>query len=225
MRKIFILGTIAALIFGNSIGVNAQAESIDESVILIDNAFVDMISKNPEELYKQFDNIENIQEVVINNDEIYAEAYEILDEDITALPCDATLNKVSLNRACNILTADSSFETSTIYILSASTTKTSSNTLAEDGVTLKGYIIWEDILGPVNNFKSASGSRSGAYNENGNYMVLRHSTPLCSGTFDTSFYATSDLDDTTGTGFQLIINTKTTKGSSLQLRVKTLVTD
>lgn len=196
----------------------------------MDDVAMTLLQDNPELLYEKYSNVISVEEIPLEGSvlEDCARAYEYNSNgSVDALECELTLSKITcMDESVDYRTANT--EESTYYVLMAVTsTKTSEDSTTQNGVTLKGCIGWEDWLGPVNKFSYASGSRSGSYNasEQAYYLATRGTTNLCSGYFDTSFYSTSNLSDTTGSQFRLMITTKDSSGNKVELNFFTSIFD
>lgn len=230
MRKTLLITTLAFLLSTCSICVNAQSiyDNMPTEEFKINDSTVAMLQINPELIYETYSDVIDIQEVSLTDSQISkcVEAYEYNENGVRQeLECEVTLNKILLQNNADILNSTGQ-DTSTLYVLMAtSTSKTSDDSLTSDGVTLYGCIGWEDKLGIVNYFEYASGSRSGSYTGDGYYQAMRGTGTLCNGYFDTSFYSTSELDDTGGTEFRLIVRSSTSSGTSVQLNFTTSIFD
>ena len=228
MKKILLATILTTALFASSMCVNAQTshETEAEGIFVMDDSFIELMQTEPEMLYERYSNILSVQEVSLENSNIdeCVEVYEYAsDGSAQELDCEVTLNKILCRNDISAFAADEE-EVSTFYVLTASS-KISEDSLTENGVTLYGCIGWEDTLGPVNSFKYASGSRSGAYSGQGYYQALRGTATLCHGYFDSSFYATSEDEDTTGTQFRLIVRSSSTNGNTVQLNMTTSIFD
>lgn len=187
---------------------------------------MELLTTDVEALYEAYDFIDEIKDIDASDSDVDVEAFEIVDGEKETLPYSVSLKEISLSEDSLVVAPDNAIITSNLYLITAtSTTKTSSDTLTKEGVTLSGSILWVDNAGIANEFLSASGSRKGSTSGSGYYAAYRRYTPLCSGYFDSSFYAKSDLDDSTGTQFQLIVRSDSTTGNQVQLSVKTSIFD
>lgn len=156
----------------------------------------------------------------------YVEAYEqSVDGVMEEINCEVTLNKIICEDNASVLYSVNE-STSTYYVLSATaTSKTSENTLSDDDVTLYGCIGWKDNFGIDNEFEYVSGSRSGSYSGTGYYQASNRISPLCNGNFERSFYSTSNVEDTSGGEFRLLVRTPTTSGTTIYLDFGTSILD
>lgn len=230
MKKVISILAVAFVIFNNSMYVNAQSigETFSVHKIENDNSFIELMMTNPETIYEKYNNIIDIQEVPLEEEVINGcvDAYEYDATGlIEELDYNVKLNKIVYQSNSNKLHSINA-NTSTLYVLTAeASSKTSEDSLTNDGVTVKGCIGWNDVLGVVNYFEYASGSRSGSISGDGYYQALRGAHTLCSGNFDTSFYSTSQDADSSGTQFRLIVRSDTTSGSTVQLNLRTKAWD
>lgn len=229
MKRVIIILVATFALFTDYIHVNAHpnCETFSVNQLENDNSFIELMTTNPETIYEKYNNVIDIQEVPLE-EEINGcvEAYEY-DETglIEELDCNVKLNRIAYQSNSNTEYSVSA-NTSTLYILTAeASSKTSEDSLTEDGVTLKGCIGWNDVLGIGNSFEYASGSRSGSISGEGYYQALRGTHTLCYGNFATSFYSTSQDADTSGTQFRLIVRSGTTSGSTVQLNFTTSIFD
>lgn len=231
MKRTLLTTAFAFVLFTASIPVNAQIlfEIKPEETFEMDDAFMAMLQTNPELIYDEYSNVLNIQEVSLEDSILNecAEAYEYNTDGtlLQELDCEVTLNKIEVQS--NAATLNSVQEnTSSFYVLTATaSSKTSDDSLTSDGVTLYGCIGWDDNFGVINTFNYASGSRSGSYTGTGYYLAMRGTGTLCSGDFDTSFYATSNESDSSGTQFRLIVRSSTSSGTTVQLNFTTSIFD
>lgn len=230
MRRILSITTLAFLLSACSICVNAQStyDNMPAEEFKIDDSTVAMLQTNPDLIYEKYSDVIDIQEISLTDSQISkcAEAYEYSENGTRQeLECEVTLNKIILQNNEAVLNSVDE-NTSALYVLTAtSTSKISDDTLTSDGVTLYGCIAWEDKLGVVNYFKYVDGSRSGSYTGDGYYQAMRGTGTLCHGYFDTIFYSTSELEDTSGTEFRLIVRSSTASGTSVQLNFTTSIFD
>lgn len=229
MKNLFLITSLALAFLLDSSMVHAQSvmrEPVSEK-LTIDDELVTLLQTAPELIPEKYSNIVEVQTVSMDEDMIgdCVTAWEY-DENGTMLPleCDVVLNKiVCQNNASKTYSLGTT--ASTFYVLSATaTSKTSEDTLTEDGVTLYGCIGWEDVLGPFNNLEYVSGYRRGSYANKGSYTVLSWTHEMCGGDFDTSFYDTPD-DKVNGSQFQLIVNSDTSNGGKVKLNFSTSFLD
>lgn len=223
----YLVTSLALAFLLDSSMVHAQSvmrEPVSEK-LTIDDELVALLQTAPELVCEKYSNIIDVQTVSLDEDMI-DDCVTALEygENGTALPleCDVVLNKIVYqNQASELYSLGT--EASTYYVLSATaTSKTSTDTKTEDGVTLYGCIGWEDVLGPLGNkLEYVSGYRSGAYVNQGDYTALKQSHELCGGKFDTSFYDTPDDTGASSMKFRLIVNSDTKNGGRIQLNVST----
>lgn len=183
MKRVIIILVATFALFTDYIHVNAHpnCETFSVNQLENDNSFIELMTTNPETIYEKYNNVIDIQEVPLE-EEINGcvEAYEY-DETglIEELDCNVKLNRIVYQSNSNTEYSVSA-NTSTLYILTAeASSKTSEDSLTEDGVTLKGCIGWNDVLGIGNSFEYASGSRSGSISGEGYYQALRGTHTLC----------------------------------------------
>lgn len=227
-KKLFLVTTLALGLLSNSAAVSAQPlqdSAVTESIV-VDDSFVELLQTDSKALYEKYSNIVDIQEVQLDDEQLskYVEAYECSEDGmIEDVDCTATLNKITYrDGSVSPLTAD---RTSTIYVLMAeSTSKTSENSATQYGVTLKGSIVWIDHFGMSNELVSISGERSGSYDGDAKYAITGGTTPIGSGTFDTSF-ENNDYAGSTAFQFILTIASNPVSGKRFHITVKTSVTD
>lgn len=230
MKKSFLITALSFALFMNSFIVHAQPVLCDQASeeFILNDELIELIQTDPVSVCEKYSNITDVQRVSLDENVIgnYVTACEY-DENgnVHSLECDAVLNKITYqNDASELYSLNTG--TSTLYVLSATaTSKTSEDTLDEDGVILYGCIGWEDVLGVWNQLEYVSGNRSGSYANEGKYMAYRQSHLMCSGDFETSFYDTADADDAGGTQFRLIVRSDTSSGKTVQLTVLTSVFD
>lgn len=219
MKKFFLMLTVCCVLITSSMKVNAQ--TVSEQIFKLSDVPIDFMLEDRELIREKFSNIIDIQEISLEECKNIgiAEAYEYNEDNdiLQELDVELTLNKIICKN--DLYTLSSTNEnTSTYYALTARAIKPSSDSLTQDGITVSGTIYWEDNLGPINNFVSCSGSRSGAVSGDGYYQVLRGTATLCHGYFSgSSFSSSADSGkDTTGTSFQLIV-----RSNGVQVLVKT----
>lgn len=175
--------------------------------IMTTDLFVEELISNPELIHDKYANILSVEQRQIRD-----KNNMVLDgRNYTEMDCENYEYVATLTRMTFAIN-DQDGEVADYYVMSVSTdTKTSTGSLTQDGVTLNGSIGWIDYFGPINEFVYASGSRNGTYSEEGYYQVLRGTGTLCSGNFSSSFYATSNLSDKTGSEFRLYIRSKSSQ--------------
>ncbi len=226
MKKAVLITTLAVALFTSSIGVNAQAESVDisKAEFKVDHEFMEIFQTDQEQIYEKYSNVADIQEIQLSDSQISkcVEAYQDNGDGIRReVDCDVKLNKVVFQQEaglCSLAEEDAPV----LYVLSATaSSKESDSSTTKNGVTLYGCIGWTDNFGPNNKFEYVKGSRSGSYSGKGRYDALNGTTNLCGGDFDSSFYSTSTSNHTTGYSFRLNIQS----GTGFNLNFTTSVLD
>lgn len=230
MKKALWAITVSAVLLVCSLQVNAQyiPKAVPAGKFAINETAIEIIRTDPALLREKYNNVLAVQEVQLEDSQLaeYAEAYEYdTDGTMRKLDCDLTLNKVVCRNENNL--ACSAFEEfSTFYVLYATTaSKTTESSCDREGVQLTGCIGWKDNLGPFNDFEYASGTRSGSYTGKASYQVLKQTTTLCSGEFDTSFYATSTVAEVNSMAFRLIVKSNASNGKKVELNFTTSMFD
>lgn len=229
MKRTLLVVTLAFALSVSPVGVNAQTvETASKEEFKIDESLVELIQTEPEMIYERYSNVIDVQEIPLDSTQVseMTEAYEYTEDGaVQGLDCEVTLNRITCQNNYGMLySAEES--TSTFYVMSVrGTSKTSEDSKTENGVTLEGVIGWEDMLGPVNKFEYASGSRSGSYTGTGQWQAMRGTHVLCSGDFDTSFYGTSSQSDLTGTSFRLTVRSATSGSKTAVLTFETSMFD
>lgn len=232
MKKTIFFFALSFILLTNSINVYAQDVTNTEAKVdfQIDDSFISLLRTNPERIYREYENVIDIQEVQLSENQIEktARAFECTSEGkINELDCIVTLSKIVCRNNINSFLFSTKNSTYNYYILTAETAVTeSTDSLEKDGVKLYGTIAWYDNFGIINEFDHVSGVRGGAITGDGYYVAQRSSGVLCSGHFSGSgFTGRSSLEDKTGYSFSLLIRTSASNGSTVQLNFSTSIFD
>lgn len=231
MKNKLLLIALSLTLLTNSVNVYAQTtKESSDTQLCIDDSFVTLLKTNPDLIYQEYENVIDIQEIELSDNQINksVEALEYTsDGNIKELEYTVTLNKIVYKNDTDTFRLSDDNATSNYYVLSAETTLTeSTDSLEQDGVTLYGVIAWYDNFGLGNEFDHVSGHRLGAVTGDGYYAAQRSSGILCSGYFGgTGFYSRSDLDDTSGSSFRLLVRTTASNGSIVKLEFTTSIFD
>lgn len=210
---------------GAYIHVDAQEKDFFDGGA-IDEGFVEVVETMPEVLFEQYDNIIDIQTTALSGKGRASggiEAYEYNEDGImNIVNCEGTLTRIVYQEEAEQPGMEG---VSSLYILIASSDKTSTDSTTEDGVTLNGCITWIDHLGMSNELVALSGSREGTYTGEGTYVCTSRTHGVGSGKFDGDSFETYSYKGEKGYSFTLIVRSKTQNGNSVQLQVNTSMFD
>ncbi len=228
MKKILSATILLFSLSAGSIIASANTHvSTFEAHTVTEESFIELMETDPDTIYEKYNNIIDVQTLTTDNqksEDIRAFEYDengILQE----LDCEVTLNIITYQE--NIGATRSAIRNnSTVYVLSA-TTKPSSDSTTKNGITLNGTITWIDHLGPSNEFVSVSGSRSGSYSGNGDYIVTSqtHNVGNGGGSFSGTTFSSTSGAGSRGSSFTLTVHSSTSAGTVTTLVVKTSIFD